>query len=196
MKIETVDQTDQANWEKWSNYCPYDSPPANWCIKHLSVRNSGELLPESNMAAVEKAFAPFFADGTAEKITEGSSLVGPIDGVAFAVVLNGRLAPVAEVWNTLARRYQQYPILDDEDYSNRELDACEEYIAGELTRCGYSGADEGKLDAACSVYRWLSDNGYDSELENIDDTGAAPSDDAITEALQGLVLWANPTEEP
>jgi hypothetical protein len=74
-----------------------------------------------------------------------------------------------------------YPVLDDEDYSDREYQATMENILSSLRMLGF-GADE---SLGKNIYNWLRDND-DYSLENSDDTGAWVPDNVIMEAIEGI----------
>jgi hypothetical protein len=74
-----------------------------------------------------------------------------------------------------------YPVLDDEDYSDREYQATMENILTSLRMLGF-GADE-KMGK--DIYNWLSRND-DYALEDCDDTGAWVPDNVIMEAIEGI----------
>jgi hypothetical protein len=76
-----------------------------------------------------------------------------------------------------------YPILDEEDYSNREYEATFENIADAAWRL----KNEYDLpeDWQSAVYSWFADNDY-SAIENVDDQGGYPSEEQLKEAFRTL----------
>jgi hypothetical protein len=88
---------------------------------------------------------------------------------------------------------EDYPLLDEDDYSDREYNATIENIKGELHSATFNYqetkeyTDMDSEKAAGLVYHWLSDNN-DRELESSDDTGGYPSTESITKALLSLKL--------
>jgi hypothetical protein len=81
---------------------------------------------------------------------------------------------------------EQYPILDESDYSQREyesaLQGIECMMLGDLP-------EDAPDDWRQQVYEWLS-NHEPNELENTDDRGAFPASDAVKRALLDLGLIA------
>jgi len=77
----------------------------------------------------------------------------------------------------------QYPILDESDYSERELEATLENIADAAWRL----KNEFDLPEGWTwqVYDWLSDH-RSGEIENVDDQGGYPSEEALREAFAAL----------
>jgi hypothetical protein len=80
--------------------------------------------------------------------------------------------------------YEDYPILNESDYSEKEYQATLENYASEMWGMRKELPDgwEGE------VYSWFSDNGHDRFTENTDDQGGYAPRENITEALQDLGL--------
>lgn len=94
-------------------------------------------------------------------------------------------------WCEIKCALDDYPVLDEEDYSRREYESAVEWISSEGTR--YL-ADEGvPEDWAEQVWSWLWENDQ-GELESRDDQGPAPSRDSIREALRALG-WHEPEDD-
>ena len=76
-----------------------------------------------------------------------------------------------------------YPVLDEEDYSNRELEA----TLDNLTDAAWRLKDEYELPEGWEgeVYGWLSDNNCGA-IENRDDQGGYPSEEELQEAFDAL----------
>lgn len=197
MRIEPVTPASAGNWEKWPHYMHFgDEDPQRDYIAELCVRNSGKLLDEANLKAIENAFekAGFFEDGSATKMSTGSAIVGPLDGLTMRIVGDdGDLTPVALLWNQLAERYANYPILDEELYSELEEKALFDYVRHAVRSCGLVDGHDPE-EAADEVLGYLREHGEDHELENTDDTGGAPSDECITNALLELGYYT-PTND-
>jgi hypothetical protein len=83
----------------------------------------------------------------------------------------------------LAWKLADYPILDDENYSDRIYEATLGNIADAAWRVGKE-YDLPK-DWAFEVYRWLSDHDC-SEIENDDDRGGYPSEAWLRRAFTAL----------
>ena len=86
-------------------------------------------------------------------------------------------------YHDLMEQLDGYPILDEEDYSERELDATLENITDAAWRVKheYTLPDGWEGD----VYSWLSDN-RQSAVENRDDQGGYPEEDDLRAAFAAL----------
>ena len=85
----------------------------------------------------------------------------------------------------IIQRLQNYPVLDEENYSEKEIDACLENIKSEGR--GMIKDDCSNDDWVSDVYHYLS-NYNCGELESRDDQGGYPSENAIATALHSLNL--------
>jgi hypothetical protein len=78
---------------------------------------------------------------------------------------------------------QNYPVLEEEDYSNREYEATLENIGDAAWRL------KGDYDLPdgweSQVFSWLWDH-EQRELENRDDQGGYPGEDALRRAFDAL----------
>ena len=158
-------------------------------------RDSG-ILDQSNFNVTEQRLAPWddtevnALDHAWTTTTASHFLVGWVDTIYVhqdaPVEL---LAEAAEVIESL----ENYPILDEEDYSRREMEAAEAGIAQAFD--AYQ-SPEPWLDV---YYRTLSPWAHAKVLEQLvtwfseyrglsssDDTGFYPSDDELTEALEAI----------
>ena len=95
----------------------------------------------------------------------------------------GKITEAFERYHELAERMDDYPILDESDYSERELEATLENIEDAAWRL----KNEFELPDGWEgeVYDWLSDN-ESSEVENTDDQGGYPNEDALRRAFDSL----------
>lgn len=182
----------RGNWMKfecfvWSG--ERDVPdPENWTIVYVSGRNSG-LLTESNAAAISKALTPFLEDEQ-EDISEQSHshwAVGYLDGYAIRVhplneegipIVN-EYTPAFQKWCELELALENYPVLNEDDYCQRETEA----TIRNIMEIGCDMVKEGVSEFwANDVYSKLPD----CEIENIDDQGGWPSEEAVAQALRTL----------
>lgn len=95
-----------------------------WAIVYLSNRDS-DALDRSNEAVILKALAPYMGwhkDGeTVEGISHSHWAVGHVDGILIRVYYaQGDITPAFLVYAELACALEEYPILDEDDYSARE----------------------------------------------------------------------------
>lgn len=82
----------------------------------------------------------------------------------------------------------QYPVLDDEDLSKREYEACIDAIHNQLWWLEHQGKIANKAFSLMEDYRSFAMEIYnalpDSETEDRDGTGAYPSEEAVLEAWE------------
>lgn len=164
---------------------PLDSD--NWAIVYTHNRDSG-ILDESNAAEIAEALKPFEEDAISERHDHWAC--GWVDGFALRVYRDGEITEAFKVYCQLQERLSDYPVLDEEDFSNRETKACLKWIEQEGQRMVSDDATE---DWPNQVYEWLGDS-PDSDcrrqLENCDGTGAAPDRKFIKKALFDLQILA------
>jgi len=131
----------------------------NWAIIYTHNRDSG-LLDQSNASVIEKALESFTEvdDDDPDVVMESHNhwAVGHVDGFSIRVFHDGQITDAFRKYHELAERLAEYPILNEEDYSNRELEATIENIGDAAWRV----KEEYELpdDWQWEVYGWLSDN--------------------------------------
>ena len=106
-----------------------------------------------------------------------------MDGFSIRVLRDGQITAAFRKYHELAERIAEYPVLNEEDYSNREYEATIENIGDAAWRV----KDDFELpeDWQCEVYDWLSDNDS-SAIENSDDQGGYPSEESLRAAFDAL----------
>jgi len=164
----------------WHNK-PKDSE--NWAIVYTHNRDSG-ILDESNAAEIAEALKPFEDDAIQERHSHWAC--GWVDGFALRVYRDGEITEAFKVYCQLQERLSDYPVLDEEDFSNRETEACLKWIEQEG---GRMVSDDAPKDWVDQVREWL-DNEEPGELENRDGTGATPDPKFIKKALFDLQILA------
>lgn len=156
----------------------------NWAIIYTHHRDSG-LLDQSNAEVIRKAMEPFSEGDDPDVVFESHNhwAVGHIDGFSVRVFRNGQVTDAFRTYHELAERMADYPILDESDYSERELDATFENIplAAWRLKDDYELPDGWESE----VYSWLSEHN-DSALENTDDQGGWPDEDDLEAAFAAL----------
>jgi hypothetical protein len=158
--------------------------PDNWAIFYTHHRDSG-LLDQSNASIIEKTLEPFTIGDDPDVVFERHFhwAVGHIDGFSIRVYRNGAITEAYRTYRELQERIADYPILDEEDHSNREYEATIENIRGTAWRLkneidlpeGWEG----------HAYDWFSENNFHA-VENRDDQGGCPSEDELSEAFEAL----------
>jgi len=157
-----------------------------WAITFSKHRDSG-LLEQSNYDTVKGDLKKKFPkDVSDERFNHWA--VGWIDHLLVRMLdSKGKVTKAGKAVLEWKDREKGYPVLDEEDYSRRELEATLDNIKqeGSLT--------EGE---AQKVYDWLSEHDQRA-LENRDDNGGYPSKEQIETALRSLGLMElDEDEEP
>jgi hypothetical protein len=186
--IELMAKADGGNHLKFGSfvwhYPPWDDEgmggPNDWAMFYTRNRDS-TLIDQSNHAYIKKAMEPYEEDGTAIDERHTCSFFGWHEGFAIRVLKDGKATDAYKVWSNIQDALSDYPLLDDEDYSNREYEATIENIKDIATDV----RDDAPDHWAEEVYGYLSDNGEDS-LYSVDDQGGWPKDELVQEALRNL----------
>lgn len=165
---------------------------SKWATVYTSSRGSG-LLEKSNESAILRTLRPFtgtWEDGDAvEEIGANHFALGYLDGFIIRVYdAEGELTPAFLAYAEMHGAMENYPILDESDYCEREFEATLDNVASQIRSVRHRTDLYGREPDAGEVYRWLSDNDQ-GELENTDDCGGFPSDDSVLEALLSLGMW-------
>lgn len=158
-----------------------------WAIVYTSHRDSG-LLDQSNHAEITKRLAPFTEGDDPDVVFESHShwAVGHIDGFSIRVVkADETITPAFEELCRIKAALEDYPVLSESDFSEREYVAALENYRNELGRL----ADPLPDGWGAEVYSWFSDHGDERFIENRDDQGAWAPRENIIGALQALGLW-------
>jgi hypothetical protein len=167
-------------WDRASDLDQAD----NWAIFYTHNRDSG-LLDQSNADAINKAMDSFIEGDDPDVVMESHShwAVGHVDGFSIRVYRKGEITDAFKTYHELTERLADYPILDEEHYSERELESTLQNINDSAWRVKHEYAlPEGW---ECDVYSWLSAN-RQSAVENKDDQGGYPSEDDLRAAFDAL----------
>lgn len=176
------------NWKRFDSFAWFRNTelekPQDWTIVYTHHRESG-LLDQSNASVIRKDLLPFAECDDPDVVFESHShwAVGHIDGFSLRVFRDGEITDAFRVYHRLVEQMDNYSILDENDYSERELDATYENIpiaVGSLKH-------EYKLpvDWIDQTYGWLSE--YRSgALENTSDQGAWPDEEDFLAAFFAL----------
>ena len=189
-ELELKDAAKQAagNWQHFKCFVWYRDPepekPQDWAVIYTHNRDSG-LLDQSNAAVIRKAMLPFTEDDDPDVVFESHShwAVGHVDGFSIRVFKRGRITKAFRTYHELAERMDDYPILDESDYSEREFNATYENVgeAAWRLRSEFDLPEDWQSD----VYGWLSDH-RDRALENTDDQGGYPDESDLKAAFEAL----------
>lgn len=184
------------NWEKWKDFGWSGQPEENsenWAIVYTANRDSG-LLEQANAEAIDKIMSEFPEDQIRSE-SHGHWAVGHVDGYSIRVYeQDGSLTPAFQAWASIQEQLDDYPILDEELYGQKEMDAEYENIKQAIPSFLHRHEDErvedyGDMDADELTNKFL-DWGREKGLqfENIDDQGYWPSDEEMEDFVQEVVL--------
>ena len=188
--VEAAARQLAGNWRDFDCFAwqrGYDLDDADrWAILYTSDRDSG-LLAQSSHAEIAKLLAPFTEGDDSDVVAESHShwAVGHVDGFSIRVFgKDGGITEAFEEFCCIKEKLEDYPILNESDYSEREYEATlENYRSGM-----WATAKELPAGWECEGSRWFGDNGHDRYTENRDDQGGWAPKGQITEALRELGL--------
>jgi hypothetical protein len=188
LTLEDAAREASGNWQRWKCFVWFReseiADPRNWSIVYTRNRDSG-LLDQSNADAIAEVLEPFTEGDDPDVVLESHShwAVGWVAGFSIRVYRDGQITDAFRSYQDLCERLADCPILDDEDYSERELEATLDNIgdSGWKLKHEFNLPDGWEGD----VYSWLSDHRPGS-VENKDDQGGYPAEDDLREAFDAL----------
>jgi len=186
LTIEAAAEEAAGNWKRFECFCWFreEADRGNWAIIYTHNRDSG-LLDQSNAEVIHKALEPFTAGEDPDVVFESHNhwAVGHIDGFSVRVFRGGEPTKAFATYHKLAQRIYDYPVLDESDWSDREVEATE----ANIPEVAWKLKNELELPAewAGEVYCWLSNN-EPGELESSDDQGGYPCEDSLQRAFAAL----------
>jgi hypothetical protein len=193
MKLAELDLNEAAqqaagNWRNFDCFVWFRkselADPDQWAVFYTQHRDSG-LLDQSNASVIHQTLEPFSEGDDPDVVFESHShwAVGYIDGFSVRVFRDGEITEAFEKYHELAERMDDYPILDETDYSDREYEATLDNIDDAAWKLKQQF--ELPEDWVGQVYDWLWEHRC-SEVENCDDQGGYPSEEALREAFAAL----------
>jgi len=189
LDLEAAAEKAAGNWQRFDSFVWWRrrevENPEKWSIVYTANRDSG-LIDQSNAHYIEKALKPFTEGDDPDVVAESHShwAVGHVDGFSIRVfTADGEITEAFRTYFELQERIDNYPILDESDYSDREYSATLENLKDAAWRL----KNEYELPEGWvgEVYSWLSDND-DSQIENVDDQGGYPDEDSLKAAFKAL----------
>lgn len=161
-----------------------------WSLGPVIEHRDSTLIDQSNAHEIKRIFEQTDPDGKDWTITNCSHwAVGWVDHLSMRVykrVLH-TLVPchVLLVWQDIENSLEDYPILNENDYSEREYNATLDGIE-DAARL-YAGWHDIDLpdDYASTLYSWFFNN-LQPAIESSDGTGGYPSDDELEQAFNAL----------
>ena len=109
--------------------------------------------------------------------------VGHIDGFSIRVFRDSGITEAFTKYHELTERLTEYPVLDEDDYSQREFEATLE----NLTDAAWRLKDDYELPENWegNVFDWFWEHN-DRAVENTDDQGGYPSEESLQAAFDAL----------
>ena len=157
------------------------SDKSAWAMTISKHRDSG-LLDESNYEVISADMKKRFPDDV-EDVRFSHWAVGWVDHLFVRIRdANGAFTPAFEAIVEWEQELADYPVADEEHYSDLEHETAVKNIYFEGREYVGTGIPE---HWAYDVYWWLSNNN-ESAVYNHDDRGAYPSDEEIRQALEAL----------
>jgi hypothetical protein len=186
--LESAAKEAAGNWQKFDCFCWHRKneieSPQQWTIIYTHNRDSG-LLDRSNAEVIATAIQPFSTGEDPDVVFESHHhwAVGHVDGASIRVYRDGSITDAFRAYHALQARLADYPILDEEDYSAKEYEA----TLGNITDAAWRLKNQYDLPNGweSKVYSWLSDR-EPREIENTDDQGGYPSEEALRRAIIDL----------
>lgn len=180
------------NFLRGDGYVMWKQPrdPEKWCLYGIRNRNS-DLLTQSNADAIEAELEPFMdvndidSDGLPmfnsdlHSVRSSCSMVGWVDEILCRVYDNdGRITPAFRAFYALLERMDDHPVLDEDDWSQRESENTWKNVRYVVERILNKHDSDLNPDEVAGKIE-LSD----SELEPRDGWGGYPSDEAVEVAI-------------
>lgn len=193
LTIEDAAQKAAGNWQDFTCFVWWRKKEIpdleNWAIIYTHHRDSG-LLDQSNAAVIGKTLKPFSEGNDPDLVFESHHhwAVGHVDGFSIRVFRDGQITEAFQKYHELAAQLDNYPVLNESDYSNREYEATVENI--DIAAWKLKQQFELPESWAHSVYAWLSEQ-METEIENVDDQGGWPSEEALAAAFLALGFVRN-----
>lgn len=189
--LETLTNEAQAaagNWQRFESFAWHDKPdhPEDWVIYYTSHRDSG-LLAKSNEVQIDEIFESYL-DLDPELVREeyhNHWAVGYTQGYAIRVY-DPNTRQITEPFKKLCEiqdSLEDYPILNEEHYSEQELEATLENL--EQVAWRYDKTDWPK-DWVSDLYSYFSEHDSRAIENGSDDQGGWPSDEHLAAAIEGL----------
>lgn len=188
--VESAAKEAAGNWREfdcfaWHRGCDLEDAD-NWMVSYTSNRDSG-LLVQSNEKAINKRLEQYAEGGDSDLVFERHThwACGYLDGFSLRVFRpDGTVSPAFEEFCRIQEQLEDYPLLDESDYSEREYTSTLENYCSEAWRLRDTLPEGWEAD----VYRWFSENGHDEHTENRDDQGGWAPREALIDALKALGL--------
>lgn len=161
-----------------------------WSLGPVIEHRDSTLIDQSNAHEIKRIFEQADPNGKDWTITNCDHwAVGWVDHLSMQVykkVLHTYVpTKILLVWQDIENSLENYPLLNEDDYSEREYNATLDNI--EEAAGYYARQHDIDLpdDYSSTLYSWFSDC-LPSAIESSDDTGGYPSDDELEQAFNAL----------
>jgi hypothetical protein len=188
--VEAAAKAAAGNWRRFSCFAwhrGYGLEDADcWAIFYTSGRDAG-LLDQSNHAEIARLLGLFMEGDDPDVVHETHShwAVGYLEGLSIRVYgKDGGTTDAFREFCHIKEKLDDYPILNESDYAEREYAATLENYRSEM----WAVRNELPEGWEAEAYSWFGDHGHDRFTENRDDQGGYAPKENITEALQDLGL--------
>lgn len=167
-----------------------------WSLGICIENRDSRLREKANASSIKSILK---ADSSLEEDWEITGCrhwaVGWVDHLTFRVVdADGEISRIARVIKGIFDALSEYPVLDDELYSEMEYDATIVNIGDH-----YPGSSSLKEDVPedwpTKMYRWWMDNDEWSAIDDHDDGGGYPSEEQFEECARALGFWDTSEDE-
>lgn len=188
LTLEDAAKEAAGNWQRWSCFVWFRerdiADPDAWAIIYTHNRDSG-LLDQSNSQQITESLEPFTEGDDPDVVMESHDhwAVGHVDGFSIRVFRDGQITDAFRTYHHLMEQLDGYPILNEEDYSEREYEATVENIADAAWRLKHEHDLPDGWEGY--VYSWLSDH-RQRAVENRDDQGGYPEEQDLRDAFDAL----------
>jgi hypothetical protein len=177
------------NWRKFGSFAWHDKPADadRWFIWNTTNRDA-DLVTQSNHAQIAAALEPFTAGDDPDVRAHSAShwAVGWVEGFEIRVYgADGSITEAYKAADELICAMADYPILSDEDFSEREHAALCDAIAEVGRNMTGSRARKGWPSY---VAHWLHENEQGETEDTGEGKGAYPSEESVRRAL-GALRW-------
>ena len=172
----------------------------SWSLGPVILTRDSDILTESNYHAIVKRLESFPEYEDLWAIEECSHwAVGWVKHLTFQVFDDtGNVSPIVAVLIDIHNELCDYPLLDEDDFSEREYDAAIENIKDACRYWQYDDLSNDDLNLPenyeYALYSWFSDNNYGA-IENKDGRGGWPNDTDLYPAFFALGYLAEENEE-
>jgi len=162
----------------------------SWSLGPVILTRDSDILTESNYHAIVKRLESFPEYEDLWAIEECSHwAVGWVKHLTFQVFDDtGNVSPIVAVLIDIHNELCDYPLLDEDDFSERESDAIYENVKESARYWHHSDYDLNlPEDYVDPLYFWLSEH----EQSAVDDPDSWPTDDQLFNAFTALG-WLDP----